>query len=424
MDVIVRPGTLSGSCAAVASKSHMHRLLVCAALCEGETRILHGPLCEDIDATCRSLCALGASIDRRDGATIVRGIGSRRMPEAVLDCGESGSTYRFLLPVACALGTNAAFLLSGRLPQRPMTELMQQLSAHGAHFSGEGSARVCSSGKLSGGLFTLPGNISSQYITALLFAMPLTGEHCALRISKNTESAAYIDLTLSVLSLFGIRFERGAQLYRCAPGQQFCSPGVVHAEGDWSNAAFALCAASASGASVQIEGLCADSVQGDKAVLDVVRRFGAKADLQNGRARVTGEPLRACMVDLSQIPDMAPSVALLGAMAQGESVLCGTHRLRLKESDRVESILAMLRALGAEAWTQGDDIHIRGTGGAKLPGGTVDSCGDHRIAMASACAAAICSGPVVIRGAQCVAKSYPAFFDDLPKLGLKGEKLS
>ena len=417
----ILPGAIGGEIVAVASKSHLHRLLIGAALSEGETRIRHGALCEDIDATCRCLTALGASITREPGCICVRGIGQRRPAFAELDCGESGSTYRFLLPVAPALGVEADFLLSGRLPQRPVGDLLDQMTAHGARISGLGSAKVRVAGRLSGGEYTLPGNVSSQYITALLFAMPLTGEECTLRVTGKMESAAYVDLTLEAVRLFGVEIAREGNVFRCAAGQKFVSPGEIMTEGDWSNAAFALCAAAACGGSVRIRGLNMDSVQGDKAVLEVIRLFGAQAEMQGDFACVSGAPLHACTVDIGPIPDMAPAISIMGAMAQGETVIANAGRLRLKESDRIESTIGMLHALGAQAWCENDEIHILGTGGAKLPGGVVDPCADHRIAMAASCAAAVCTGPVTVLGSSCAAKSYPSFYDDLPLLGLKEE---
>lgn len=418
MSKTILPGTIHGEITAVSSKSHLHRLLICAALSEGETIIRHGALCEDIDATCRCLSALGAQIERCNGEIRVIGIGSARTAKAEFDCGESGSTYRFLLPIACALGIDATFLLAGRLPQRPIGELVEQMQAHGASVSGIGTNCVRASGILGAGAFTIPGNISSQYITGLLFAMPLTGKSCTLTVTGNLESAAYVDLTLSCLHSFGINVLRDGNAFHVSAGQKYRSPGIIQAEGDWSNAAFALCAAAAGQGEARVLGLSMDSVQGDKAVLEIIRRFGADAGMQGNAAYVKGAKLSACHVDIGPIPDMAPAISLMGAMASGETVLEHVGRLRLKESDRVASILSLLRSIGANSWADEDSIHILGTGGERLPGGTVNSFSDHRIAMAASCAAAICAGPVTILEPESVAKSYPTFYEDLPRLGL------
>ncbi len=422
MDVIVYPGKISGELPAVASKSQIHRLLIAAALSDGETVIRHGALCDDISATVRCLSALGARISQEPGAIFVRGIGNISNKNCVLDCGESGSTYRFLLPVASALGAQARFALSGRLPQRPVGELLSQMQEHGAQVSGLGTNCVTVSGRMGGGNFTLPGNVSSQYITALLFAMPLTGEDCTLSVTGKLESAGYVDLTLEAIRMFSVEIAREGNVFSFKFGQKFVSPGEIRAEGDWSNAAFALCAASACGAQMRISGLRADSTQGDKAVLEILQKFGAKAEMQKDCACVSGGRLSACTIDIGQIPDMAMAISLTAALAEGETVLANAGRLRLKESDRIESTLGMLRALGANAWAEGDEIHILGSAGTPLSGGTVDACGDHRIAMTAAVAAAVCENPVKILGAQCVAKSYPAFFEDIRKIGLRWEE--
>ena len=415
----ILPGRINGEAQAVASKSHLHRLLICAALSEGQTVIRHGALCEDITATCRCLTALGASIERRPGEIIVRGIDRSICETAALFCGESGSTYRFLLPIASALDINADFHLEGRLPKRPVGELIAQMEAHGVAVSGLGSETVSVRGKMTGGDFTLPGNVSSQYISALLFAMPLTGEKCALNVTGALDSAAYVDLTLSVLRLFGVEISRNGNVFTCEAGQRFISPGLVQTDGDWSNAAFMLCAAAAGMGAACISGLQANSPQGDKAILEIIRLFGAKAEMQGDIACVQGAPLTACRVDIGPIPDLAPAISLMGAMAQGETVIENAARLRLKESDRIESTIGMLRSLGADAWCENDEIHIRGTGGKRLSGGEVDPCADHRIAMTASCAAGLCLGPVTVKNAQCAAKSYPGFYDDLPLFGLE-----
>ena len=402
MNKTVLPGRINGGAQAVASKSHLHRLLICAALNERQTIIRHGALCEDIFATCHCLGELGATVlclpygdtpvssrirqtpeielitSRAPGEIVVRGIDNSIHEIAALFCGESGSTYRFLLPVASALGINANFHLEGRLPNRPVGELIAQMEAHGATVSGLGSQTVSIRGEMTGGNFTLPGNVSSQYISALLFAMPLTGEKCTLTVTGALESAAYVDLTLSVLQKFRVEIKRKGNLFICEAGQEYISPGIVQAEGDWSNAAFMLCAAAAGMGTARISGLQSDSLQGDKAVLDIIRLFGAKAEMQGDTACVQGAPLTACRVDIGPIPDLAPAISLMGAMAQGETVISNAARLRLKESDRIESTIGMLRSLGADAWCENDEIHIRGTGGKRLPGGEVDPLADHR----------------------------------------------
>lgn len=423
MDIIVQPGRLCGTLPAVASKSHMHRLLLCAALCRGETTLIHGPLCEDIEATLRCIQSLGARVVRLPGQMVIQGRANPPEEPCLLPCGESGSTYRFLLPVAAALGVTAEFSLSGRLHERPIRHLAEQLCAHGVQFSGIGSRSVGMQGRMEGGHFVLPGNVSSQYITGMLLAMPCTGQECTLTIEGPLASAGYVDITLAVLARFGIRILRQGNRFLCPAGQAFHAPGELCVEGDWSNAAFALCAAAAARTDMRITGLCAQSEQGDKEVLALLRRFGAESVLQGDTAYVQGRRLQACMIDVGQIPDLVMALCLPAALSYGETTFTNAGRLRMKESDRIASTVSLLQALGAQAWTQEDQIHVRGSGGALLPGGIVDACNDHRIAMTAACAAAVCTGPVQIQGAECVAKSYPGFFDDIRKIGLRWESV-
>ena len=401
MIATVYPGKLSGSLPAIPSKSHVHRLLICAALAEGETRIACPVLNEDIEATARCLRALGAGIEYTDDHFIVT---SGVMPEApVLDVGESGSTYRFLFPVAAVSGSGPVFRLHGRLPSRPMQELMSSMEKHGAAFTGVGSDTVGIRGSLTGGHYELPGNVSSQYISALIFALPLTGADSEILLTSPVESRGYINMTLDAVRAFGIRADWNGNVITIPGGQKYVSPGNVFAEGDWSNAAFMLCASAAVGGGAEITGLNHDSAQGDRAVSHIIGKFGW--------------PAAGCEISLADIPDLAPALAVLAAAAQGETRMIDAARLRLKESDRIEAIVRTMSALGADASGSDDAIIIRG--GKRLAGGKVDSCGDHRIAMMAACSAVISDGPITITRAEAVRKSYPKFFEDISRLGLK-----
>jgi 3-phosphoshikimate 1-carboxyvinyltransferase len=396
----VFPGKLSGAIAAIPSKSHAHRLTICASLADAPTEIFCPATSEDILATARCVSALGARAERTASGFRV-GPGPLA-PFPTLDCGESGSTYRFMLPVACALGAESRFLLAGRLPDRPMGALFHALAAHGIAVSGEGTNVVEARGKLTGGVFILPGDVSSQFVSGLLMAAPLTGADCEIRLTSPLASRGYVDITLSALRMFGVRAEWKGDWLSVPGGQAYRSPGEARAEGDWSNAAFFLCAAAASGSKVEVSGLDPASPQGDRAVAEIIARFGT--------------PPRGIDVDISDIPDLAPALAVLGAAAEGTTRLLNAGRLRLKESDRVASIVGTLQKLGADIRAEGDRIVIEG--GRPLAGGAVDSCGDHRIAMMAACAASLAEGPIEIARAEAVNKSYPGFFDDLRKLGL------
>ena len=407
----IMPALLGGTISAIASKSDAHRLLILAALSRGETRLLMEQRSEDIDATIGCLRALGAAIEILPDGVVVRGI-EHPNENPLLDCGESGSTFRFMLPVACALCEHARFTGSGRLPERPIGELMRVMQAHGVSFSNE-RLPFATAGRLTGGDFSLPGNVSSQYLTGLLLALPLTQRDSTISLTTHLESAAYVEITLHALRRFGVRVRMEDGVYAVSGGQGIQSPGTLRVDGDWSNAAFFL-AAGALGNPVTVSGLSLDSPQGDKAILNALRRFGAGVEATTEAVLVSPAQLAGCTIDVGETPDLLPILAVLGACAAGETRLVNAARLRLKESDRLASVSAMLRALDGTVTELPEALVI--TGGA-LAGGTVDSCRDHRIAMSAAIAAIRCANEVSILGADAVNKSYPAFYTDYNQLG-------
>lgn len=407
----ILPAQLGGTVAAIASKSDAHRLLILAALSRGETKLLMEKRSEDIDATISCLRALGATIEILPDGVAVRGI-ERVNENPRLDCGESGSTFRFMLPVACALCEQARFTGSGRLPERPIGELMLVMQAHGVAFSAE-RLPFATTGKLAGGDFALPGNVSSQYLTGLLLALPFAKGDSTISLTTRLESAAYVDITLYALQRFGIQVHLENGGYTVPGGQMCLSPGELRVDGDWSNAAFFL-AAGALGNPVTMTGLRLDSPQGDKAILDALRKFGAKVEATNEAVTVSPARLTGCTIDVSETPDLLPILAVLGACAEGETRLVNAARLRLKESDRLVSVSAMLRVLGGTVQELPDALVIMG---GQLVGGTVDSVRDHRIAMSAAIASIRCTGEVTILDADAASKSYPSFYHDFNRLG-------
>ena len=390
----ILPRPLRGTIAALPSKSQAHRLLICAALAKGESRIACGQTGQDVDATAACLRALGAGIEYDGKTYAVRPIAAPAR-DAVLDVGESGSTLRFLLPLVCALGVNATFLLHGRLAQRPMEPLWSELQRHGAKLErGDNEIRV--HGGLTGSDFSLAANVSSQFLSGILFALCVLGGG-SLRLETALESAGYFDMTIDALRRFGAKIGRGENEIVFAPGK-LQSPGALAVEGDWSNGAFWLCAGRIGGG-LTVTGLDPDSRQGDRIAPTLIDAIYA------GNA----------MIDCSQIPDLVPPLAALAAFCPGRTVFAGAARLRLKESDRIESVVQMLKSLGAEAGALPDGLWVEGR--RCLPGGTVDACGDHRIAMAAAICAPGCEGPVTIRGAEATEKSYAGFWKDYVNLG-------
>ena len=418
MNITLEPGRLGGDIPAIPSKSHIHRLLICAALSGEETRVVCPSSSEDIDATVRCLEALCADITCDGEAFRVKPEKPKARP--VLDCGESGSTYRFLFPVACALGADASFLLKGRLPERPMEALFEALEAHGITITGKGSSEVRAAGRLTAGAFTIPGDISSQFISGLLFALPLLEGDSEIRITGKIESKKYIGITLEALKQFGIRADMQENRI-LVPGSQVCrSPGAVRGEGDWSNAAFWCCAALVSGGPVRISGLSPDSPQGDKEILDICGKMGAEVQWEDDSVTLTPGSLQGIGIDVSDVPDLVPAIAAAACAAKGTTRILGAGRLRIKESDRLQSVTRVLQDLGADITEGEDSLTIRG--GRPLKGGTVDSWGDHRIAMMAAITAPLCTAPLTILRAEAVNKSYPGFFEDYALLNSENKE--
>lgn len=393
MDITLFPTPLRGEITPIPSKSQAHRLLILAAFADTPSELLCVETNRDIEATADCLNALGADIRRTDTGYTVHPV--RALPEkTVFNCCESGSTLRFLLPVAGALGVDATFLLEGRLPQRPLSPMWEEMERMGCTLSRPTPNTIHCTGKLHHGHYTIDGGVSSQYITGFLLALSLLDSPSVLEITGKLESAPYVDLTKDALRRFGADPEH--------PGLcKLHSPGALSVESDWSNAAFFL-AANTLGSSLDIRGLNPNSAQGDRAAAWLLPELTRKA----------------LTIDASDIPDLVPILSVTAACFHG-AVFTNIRRLRLKESDRVASVIAMLEALGGHAEADDNTLHIFGTG---LVGGTVDSVNDHRIAMSAAIAAIRCTEPITILGAQCVQKSYPKFFDEYRRLGGRYEQ--
>ena len=475
MDIRVIPGCLNGAVSAIPSKSQAHRAMICAALADKPTRIECRGGSGDIDATVACLSAMGAEIIRENGVYIVYPFspcGHRDGAPAILPCGESGATFRFLLPIAGALGRSVSFMPEGRLPKRPLSPLYEELMRHGCILSPQGAVPFYASGRLTRGSYTLDAGVSSQFVSGLLIALPLLCGDSELRLTGSVESLPYIEMTLAMLELFKIEIEYQNKVFSIKGGQTYRSPGAICVEGDWSNAAFWLCAGAigvagsagfvdatgigagidangavdyskigggidANGAvdasdigsgintndainatgirSVTCAGLDLQSRQGDRAILDILARFGAGVVANRSSATVSGGKLKGIEIDVKDIPDLAPILAVTATAAEGTTIIRNAGRLRMKESDRLSAVTELLLGLGADAKIAGDSLIVRG--GAALTGGQIFSRGDHRIAMAAAIAATTCAAPVIIRDAEAVDKSYPGFFEDLRSLG-------
>lgn len=410
MDMRVLPKYEGGRVRAIPSKSQAHRALICAALADRPTEILVDSLSQDIERTIGGLRSLGAKIEgerRLRVSPVHQGTGDGRV-----DCGESGSTLRFLLPVAAALGKPAAFWGVGRLPGRPLGDLIAQMEAQGVHFTRH-TLPFHISGRLSGGPFFLPGDVSSQYVSGLLLALPVVGGG-SVSLQPPLESRAYVDMTVAVQRAFGVCVMADVDTYTVPPDAAYRSPGSFRVEGDWSNAALWLCAGAVAGETT-VTGLDAQSLQGDRAVADLLERFGARVHATDHEVTAAPGNLRGIAFDASDIPDLVPALSVVAAVASGTTRISGVRRLRLKECDRLMAVLRLLGALGCRARMDGETLLIEGT--QDLHAAEADSFGDHRMAMAAVLAALAAKREVLVANAGVVDKSYPGFFADLKGLG-------
>lgn len=424
MKAICYPSRLSGKVRAIPSKSDAHRKLICAALSDNGCILpLSEPFCDDIAATVRCLRALGSEITQTDGGLRVSPL--EKQKHAVLDCGESGSTLRFLLPVAMAVCEDIAVTGTGRLPERPIGALAEAMSAHGVQFS-RSSLPLTAAGRLTGGAYEIAGNISSQFLSGLLIALPLCEADSEIRLTTPLQSSAYVDMTLDTLRLFGadIRVsadKSGLLRYQIMHGALH-APDAVSIDGDWSNAAFWLTAGAIqkdADSAVTVSGLDGHSTQGDRDIVPILQSAGALIAKNSDEFTAVSGMCRHVDTEMQEIPDLLPILAVRAAYAKPADACSNfvkAERLRLKESDRLTATAKLLRDLGGKVDEHPDGLSVYG---GQLHGGTVDGMNDHRLVMAAAIAAICADSPVTILGAEAVRKSYPHFFDDYQALGGK-----
>ena len=396
---------------AISSKSEAHRALICASIADAPCFIECNDTNADINATAACLCALGATITREKDGFAVAPIESPRS-SAALDCNESGSTLRFLLPLAASLGAECDFVMRGRLSERPLSPLYELMADNGVTLTPQGSNPLKIKGKLGAGHYSLAANVSSQYISGLLFALSVADGESTLTLCGKVESAPYIFMTVNTLISFGanVQFDNLTNTFKIKGRSRLCAPTRFKVGGDWSNAAFFFVAGAIGKEPVTVSGLDKDSAQGDRAVLDVLGRMGARITHGDGGITVHPSTLQATSIDASDIPDLVPILAVAASVAHGKTKIFGAARLRLKESDRIESVCSTLNALGASIRPTDDGMIIEGVD--SLRGGEVDSFNDHRIAMSAAIASLVCTDAVTVSRFEAINKSYPTFADN------------
>ena len=410
MDIKITPKKLRGEVTVPPSKSVAHRMLIAAALADGTSTISNLYPSVDILATMDCMRALGAKIDFEGDTAFIEGI-KNVSEKALLDCHESGSTMRFLIPVACALGVNAEFIGSGKLPERPITPFVEEFPKHGITFDFSKAASGCSlpcsvSGKLTSGRFEIDGGLSSQFITGLLLALPILDGDSEIVLTSKLNSKPYIDITLGVLRDLGCEINEIDNRYQIK-GDQKLKPFSGAVEGDYSQSAF-FYTANALGSDLKISGLNVNSSQGDKQIVRICEDF-----VNSG-----GQPFE---IDGSDIPDLVPILTVLACFGKGTSRITNIARLRFKESDRLSVPAECLNAIGGKVTVHEDSLEIEGV--SSLKGGEIDGHNDHRIPMSMAIAATMCEQPLIIRGAECVKKSFPNFFDVYRSLGGEFEEI-
>lgn len=407
MDIKITPSKLKGTVSIPSSKSMTHRILICASLAKGKSVISNISFSKDIYATIDAMKALGADISINGNTVIVNGISNKAL-NADIDCCESGSTLRFLIPISCALGTKATYYGKGRLPERPITPYIRELSKKGIEFQYKNTMPFITKGQLKSGKFELEGDISSQFITGLLFALPLLDGDSEIIMLSPLESKPYADMTIKCLENFGIYVTETEKGY-FIKGNQSYKPQNMPVEGDYSQAAFFF-VANMLGNDVEILNLDSNSYQGDKKIVEIIENLCYNDKYPIG-----------FNINAMDIPDLVPILAVLGTFCKGTSVISGAKRLKIKESDRLQTTSDAINNLGGNVKVTDDGLNIHH---AALTGGIVDSCGDHRIAMSAAIAATICNQPVIIKNADSIEKSYPDFFKDYINLGGKTDVIT
>ena len=392
-NVSLKNSILNGSVVIPPSKSAAHRALLCSFLAGGGT--------------------VNPIINSKDMQAMQQAISALKNDEKIVDCIESGNTLRFVIPVAAALGKSVTFVGSGRLPERPLETFLELLPKHNIKCTSNGKLPLSIEGKLTPGTYEIAGNISSQYISGLLFALPLLDGDSEIVLTTKLESKPYIDLTIKVMGDFGVEIKETENGWFVKGNQNYAVRDYL-VESDWSQAAFFL-VGGAIGNEVALKGLDMHSVQGDKAIVALLKKFGADIEIKENEIISRKAELQGIKIDVSDIPDTVPALAVAAAYASGKTEIVGGERLRFKESDRIESVVSNLKRLGADVTETADGMIING--GKVLKGAELLGYNDHRIVMAFSMAALFANGETVITEANSIDKTYPSFFEDYNRIG-------
>ena len=415
--ISVKKGSINGTVSMPPSKSAAHRAIICAALCDGKSIISPVDMSDDIRATIGCMRSLGAEIELEGDILTVNGKNIFCNKNVRLDCNESGSTLRFLVPVCSAGGVSAEFIGHGKLPERPIGIYLECLPKNGVNCETKGGLPLKISGKLESGIYSIPGNVSSQFITGLLLALPLLESDSEIILTTELQSSGYVDMTIDIMDKFGVEVKRTETGWKVKGSQKYKAREFT-VEGDWSQAVFFMTMA-AIGGKISIDNLDMRSYQGDKECVEIYKRFGADIIESSGKVTIENNTLHGIEIDVSNIPDMVPAISVVGAFAEGTTVIKGAERLRIKESDRLSAMVEGLSRMGANIEERKDGLIIHGVN--CLKGAEVDGYNDHRIVMALSAAAVGTEGEVIISDMESINKSYPKFFEDYRKVGGKAD---
>ena len=423
--VKIFPTKLQGTVVAPSSKSMGHREIICAGLAAGTSIIDNISMSKDIEATMRCLKAINVAVDEIPSmiagrkALQISGTGHPMAAADSVDCGESGSTLRFFLPLGANLNCPLTFIGHGKLVSRPLQAYYDIFDEKFIqYFNDNGNLPVTVNGRLTPGTYKLPGDVSSQFVSGLLFALPLLNGDSVIEITSPLESSAYVDMTINCLAKFGIKVENegGAHRRYLVPGKQRYQALDSQVEGDWSQAAFWTVGGSL-GKGITCQGVNVKSLQGDQAVVDIMERMGAAISQTENSVTVNGGATKATLIDAANCPDIIPVLTVLAAVSEGTTKIINAGRLRIKECDRVAAMTRELNKMGAAITEEPEGLTIVGKPEGLKGGVQVDAWNDHRIAMSLAIAAQKCAEPIILTGAESVAKSYPTFWEDYKSVG-------